>query len=382
VNKQQFFGKHNCSDKELKTIGLSWEHLSGIYEDHNKRTPELLITAQTITAQLVKFVSIHSLKHRIKDPEHLIEKIVRKKRLSSDRDFSLQSYRNQITDLIGVRALHLYKDDWVSIHDEILNSWELLEGNRPIAFICKGDDASVFTNHGCEVEEHSRGYRSVHYVIKLHPTKTMSIAEIQVRTIFEEGWSEVDHRIAYPNSLKDPMLTHYLGIFNALAGNADSMATFIKMLSQELTALRNRESANATELRKAIVSLEKLQEELGAEKGEKKRLEAVIALLRQQNPVAVYPNMAGFTGVGGIGSVGGTGATPMFLMSGALANAAGSTNFMSPVGTTALGNALRQFPLETTTCDKCGNVFTYVANPPGSERPFLSCPNCGTLKIG
>jgi len=35
----------------------------------------------------------------------------------------------------------------------------------------------------------------VHYLLVMQPTKQRYLCELQVRTIFEEGWSEVDHRI-------------------------------------------------------------------------------------------------------------------------------------------------------------------------------------------
>ena len=40
-------------------------------------------------------------------------------------------------------------------------------------------------------------YTSVHYVIEAN-TRTKYTCEIQVRTLMEEVWGEVDHRINYP----------------------------------------------------------------------------------------------------------------------------------------------------------------------------------------
>ena len=46
-------------------------------------------------------------------------------------------------------------------------------------------------------------YRSLHYIIKYKGY----YVEIQGRTLFEEGWSEIDHDIVYPYYQDDEMLS-------------------------------------------------------------------------------------------------------------------------------------------------------------------------------
>ena len=46
----------------------------------------------------------------------------------------------------------------------------------------------------------------------------------------EDGWSEIDHRIRYPYDVDNPILSQYLFIFNRLAGSADEMASFVRLL--------------------------------------------------------------------------------------------------------------------------------------------------------
>ena len=57
--------------------------------------------------------------------------------------------------------------------------------------------------------------------------------ELQVRTIFEEAWSEIDHKIRYPYFMHDKLFSEYLLILNRLAGSADEMGTYIKFLQVE-----------------------------------------------------------------------------------------------------------------------------------------------------
>jgi len=61
-------------------------------------------------------MQVHSVKYRIKEPEGLIAKIIKKKLEEPNREITSQNYFHQITDLIGVRALHLFKDHWPFIH--------------------------------------------------------------------------------------------------------------------------------------------------------------------------------------------------------------------------------------------------------------------------
>lgn len=51
--------------------------------------------------------------------------------------------------------------------------------------------------------------------------------EIQVRTLYEEAWSEIDHKLRYPYNLQNEMLGNYVDIMNRLTGVGDEMGTFI-----------------------------------------------------------------------------------------------------------------------------------------------------------
>ena len=67
-------------------------------------------------------------------------------------------------------------------------------------------------------------YRSVHYIIKYEGV----YIEIQVRTLFEEGWGEIDHHIVYPYYEDDQLFQQYTGLLNRLTGLADEMSGFFR----------------------------------------------------------------------------------------------------------------------------------------------------------
>ena len=64
---------------------------------------------------------MHSVKTRVKDPKRLLQKLVRKtpdrrEKYSDNFNFSIQNYKDEITDLMGIRVIHLFKEDWEEIH--------------------------------------------------------------------------------------------------------------------------------------------------------------------------------------------------------------------------------------------------------------------------
>lgn len=284
INQEAFFKEYGISNEVFEGTKLEWTQLTEIFADCTNRYAELLATGRLISDHLSQIKEVHSLKVRVKDPEHLIEKIIRKKVENPAREINLDNYKTEITDLVGVRALHLFKDDWEQIHKAIMPIWELHE--TPAAYIRCGDPETCFQENGCTIIQHKAGYRSVHYLVESRATKQLYIAEIQVRTLFEEGWSEIDHRMRYPYDLNNKILSEYLGVFNRLAGNADEMGTFVRKLkaaSDEWERVLNEQIAER-EIEKAemIKDRKSVAEKLEKETDDKKKLQKNIEILEKQ----------------------------------------------------------------------------------------------------
>ncbi len=238
LDRKEFFEKYLISDEYFKETGLDWNMLVEIYDDYKSIVPKLDIDSQHIVLKLIDAEAVHSVRRRVKNPEHLIEKIIRKGKKYLERGLSKDNYKEIITDLIGIRVLHLFKDDWLTIHNEITHLWEVKE--TPQVNIRKGDNDGVdfekiVEEAGCELIIRKYGYRSVHYLIGTPLNKNEEIkVEIQVRTVFEEAWSEIDHIIRYPYDTQNDMLGEYLAMFNRIVGSADEMGSFIQKLKGEL----------------------------------------------------------------------------------------------------------------------------------------------------
>ncbi|MBN1469640.1 MAG: GTP pyrophosphokinase [Fusobacteriaceae bacterium] len=238
LDRKKFFEKYLISDEYFKETGLDWNMLVEIYDDYKSIVPKLDIDSQHIVLKLIDAEAVHSVRRRVKNPEHLIEKIIRKGKKYLEKGLSKDNYKEIITDLIGIRVLHLFKDDWLTIHNEITHLWEVKE--TPQVNIRKGDNDGVdfekiVEEAGCELIIRKYGYRSVHYLIGTPLNKNEEIkVEIQVRTVFEEAWSEIDHIIRYPYDTQNDMLGEYLAMFNRIVGSADEMGSFIQKLKGEL----------------------------------------------------------------------------------------------------------------------------------------------------
>jgi ppGpp synthetase/RelA/SpoT-type nucleotidyltranferase len=146
----------------------------------------------------------HSVKWRVKDPEHLRAKLIRKgleaKEQNVDFPYTRGNLFKEINDLAGFRILHLHTRQIEEINKELLTifdeqRWLKLEG--PSARTWDDESRRYFGDIGIATEMSSSMYTSVHYVVQPN-SRTELTCEIQVRTLMEEVWGEVDHLINYP----------------------------------------------------------------------------------------------------------------------------------------------------------------------------------------
>jgi ppGpp synthetase/RelA/SpoT-type nucleotidyltranferase len=288
-NLQVFLVKYNKTEEEFKKTGLVWEELLAIAEDYQHSVRDLEPVAKYFVDRILELKpQVHSVWYRLKDVEHLIEKIIRKKLHNPKREITIDNYKMEITDLIGIRILHLFKEDWVLINEFIQSHWETI--GVPIAFVREGDDEhylKIFQEKGCKISK-EKPYRSVHYLVKSQPSKEPYIAEIQMRTLFEEGWSAIDHEMIYPVN-RNEMLQRYLSILNRLAGAADEMGSFVKFLRDELEYKDReveRQKSLVSQLKKEIDLLKKTQPEVAI------RIEGKLdTLLEEQDGVVLSSNL-------------------------------------------------------------------------------------------
>ena len=176
-----------------------------------------------------KSIVPHSITSREKDPEELREKITREGEVPD-------APINCINDLAGVRIIAYFKSDV----DKIV---PLIEKEFRVDHTCSSDkrlssDPAHF------------GYASVHFVVKFRSEmlKLPEYAlfnkmkcEIQVRTILQHAWAEIEHDIVYKSPAEIPFRVRRR--FACLAG-------LLEIADREFESLRQDEMA----VRQAIQS--------------------------------------------------------------------------------------------------------------------------------
>lgn len=264
ITKEELKEKYNITEDLIESSELAWVDYCEIYEDfsENKYDKYKEIMEDFLSTYLKdvnenhvldrdKEVKIHSVRSRVKDAEHLIVKIIRKKQenLIKYKNLDKNNYEKFITDLIGIRCLVLFKDDWENLHYYILSQFDndvnfyikdavadfddnighYYIAERPKVHIRNGDAREGYEkvlSPDCVID--NKVYRSIHYIIKYKGV----YLEIQVRTLFEEGWGEVDHAVVYPYYKDDKILKEYTELLNRLSGLADEMSGFFNRLKQ------------------------------------------------------------------------------------------------------------------------------------------------------
>ncbi|MDY2630123.1 MAG: RelA/SpoT domain-containing protein [Clostridium sp.] len=237
----EFLLKYPYVEKIIKEKNIDVEVLKDIYNDFVDYKVSYENQADFIANILRSQSMVHTVKSRIKEPDRLIEKIIRKtedRRLKygDNFQFTVDNYKNEINDLIGIRVIHIFKDQWQAIHEFIMKTWNVIEVT---ANVRDGDNTKIFEELDIEVRSRVSGYRSVHYLVEFYPTNEKVIAEIQVRTIFEEGYGEIDHRLRYSHVEIPEILKSNLLLFNRIVGSADEMASLINELSKEWSSKEN-----------------------------------------------------------------------------------------------------------------------------------------------
>ncbi len=263
ITKEALLNKYNISERQFASAGMEWEDLCEIFKDFSEnKYPKYKAIADEfvnnylkemhiLNGELREPVKVHSYRFRVKDPEHLIVKIIRKREENYKKYqyITKDNYEKFITDLIGIRCLVLFKADWESFHNYLISKFEnnvefyikdpiqdfdaddkhAYMAEAPKAHIRNGDNRDIYEKvlpKSNVIDD--KVYRSIHYIIKYSGV----YLEIQVRTLFEEGWGEVDHAVVYPYYKDDPVLKEYTELLNRLSGLADEMGSFFYRLKE------------------------------------------------------------------------------------------------------------------------------------------------------
>lgn len=143
---------------------------------------------------------------RIKTPDSIIEKLQRK-----EKKTNLESALENLNDIVGVRAVCLFKDDIYHIKD----------------YINKQPDILILKEKDFIKKPKSSGYRSLHLILKIDGIKV----ELQLRTPAMDFWSVLEYQLQYKKkNIK----------VKAEEAELKSCAAVIEEIEERMTNLRNR----------------------------------------------------------------------------------------------------------------------------------------------
>jgi putative GTP pyrophosphokinase len=182
IDIENFFTKEQIGDLFIEYAKINKNYQSAIKEITTK-----LEVLDDDFQLLHKHNPIHSIGSRVKSPESIAEKIIRK---GLPLDFNHLS--RQLLDIAGVRVICNY------IADIYLIS-ELLKGQPDIRTIREVDYIKT---------PKENGYRSLHLVISVpvfFVDRTEEIpVEVQIRTIAMDFWASLEHQIRYKSKGEIP----------------------------------------------------------------------------------------------------------------------------------------------------------------------------------
>src|SRR5437879_834192 len=199
----------------------SYQARRHIYELFTFEIERILKVA--LTRQNIKVASIVG---RAKDVESFGKKASKLSPLNPD----LPKYDdpiNEITDLAGVRVITFFPKTIDEV-DKIINAEFWIRD--------KSDKADTL-----KLEERF-GYQSVHYLVSLNSDRTSLseyaqykdlIAEIQVRTVLQDAWAEIEHDIQYKSSETIP---------SSIRRRFMSLAGLLEIADREFQAIQDNDN--------------------------------------------------------------------------------------------------------------------------------------------
>ncbi len=123
---------------------------------------------------------IEHLKHRVKEPISIIKKLKRK-----NFEVSIDSARENIYDIAGIRVVCPFNSDIYTIYD----------------MIKKQTDIRIFEVRDYIKNPKPNGYTSFHLIVEIPIFLSKGVeyvkVEIQIRTIAMDFWASLEHKIFY-----------------------------------------------------------------------------------------------------------------------------------------------------------------------------------------
>jgi putative GTP pyrophosphokinase len=192
-----------------------------IYDAQMKDWKNCLVSiARKLSRHLDREGLKHSVKHRVKHGES-----IREKQRQSQSDGKRK--KEKVKDLLGLRVVVPFQEDVERVLEVVESHFEVLETER------KAENLSF----------REFAYDSVHVIIGIpnpkplvFPSGCLKGCEVQVRTILQDAWAEVEHELIYKSSMDfpDESVRKKLAALNATLTLSDMIFQEIRDYQREL----------------------------------------------------------------------------------------------------------------------------------------------------
>jgi putative GTP pyrophosphokinase len=108
----------------------------------------------------------------------------------------------------------------------MVNSGDWRLNEEPVAYLWDPESQRFFESLNLNVKIKESYYSSIHYVVKSGNDERIK-CEIQVRTLFEEIWGEIDHTINYPKKSTSRATKEQLRVLSKLVSTGTRLADSI-----------------------------------------------------------------------------------------------------------------------------------------------------------
>jgi len=157
-------------------------------------------------------IPIYLTKARIKRPESAYLKMKK-----DDCSFG------DLKDVAGLRMITLFERDIYDVHDFLLFLFKdnkyALRSSRVYNWQKKEEIVlldktlqSYYTGSTILPKKKKTGYKSVHYVFSIRKDSETYFVEVQLRTLVQDVWGELAHKLAYKKGAVNPYITKSFGL--------------------------------------------------------------------------------------------------------------------------------------------------------------------------
>lgn len=186
------------------------------------------ILKQTDTGEVTK------IEGRVKDKDECIKKFKRKYQHGLEANEQPYEIKDYLSDLIGIRIVSLYEDQIDRVATILQKNYKIIEVTNKTAAIENTED--LFGYKGLHMDLQLGGEQAA--IERYQPFAELGF-EVQIRSLIQDAWSVLDHKIKYKKSIPNE-LKRRINVLSALFELADRE---FKEIRNATTALMEQETS-------------------------------------------------------------------------------------------------------------------------------------------